>query len=226
MDMNAVVRKMEKAVDSSLDIEFEKTESMSNFHKGEWFDNEYYKRHILECVIRIHMNNELDANAVKVASINNIPAAKKLSYYLYDELGHDEMFGQDLEKYGYSIDDISVENAFPATWKLMGYLNLCVNKFGPLAAITWDWFLEYYGDKFNPFITQKASSELGSKLVSGAASHVAFDEAEDHSGMMNDMLSTVIKNENDLNKAIVHIESFIPMVGEYFQALHAETLRA
>ncbi len=106
----------------------------------------------------------------------------------------------------------------------MGYLNLCVSKFGPLAAVIWDWFLEYYGDKYNPFITQKASANMGQPSVNGAASHVTFDEAEDHSGMMNNMLASVIKDEKDLEKAMTHIRTFEPMVGEYFQALRAATL--
>ncbi|AUH01075.1 hypothetical protein PCO86_13050 [Pectobacteriaceae bacterium CE70] len=221
---DAMLKKLESAVDTCMEAEFAKDEIMAEFHKADWFNEGYYKRHILECVIRIHMNNELDARAVQAAAINNISAAKQLSYYLYDEFGHDEMFGQDLNIYGYAKSDIQAENAFPETWKLMGYLNLCVSKFGPLAAITWDWFLEYYGDKYNPFITQKASANMGQPAVNGAASHVAFDEAEDHSGMMNNMLSSVIKDEKDLEKAVVHIKAFVPMVGEYFQALRAATL--
>lgn len=221
---DVIINKLEATVDTYIDIEFTKDQVMKDFHTGDWFNEEYYKRHILECVIRIHLNNELDAHAVQTAAINNISAAKQLAYYLYDEFGHDEMFGQDLVKYGYTKADIQTNNAFPETWKLMGYLNLCVSKFGPLAAITWDWFLEYYGDKFNSFITQKASANMGNPLVSGAASHVAFDEAENHSDMMNNMLSSVIKNEDDLEKAIIHIKAFIPMVGEYFKALRTETL--
>ncbi|MBD2806147.1 hypothetical protein ID855_15875 [Xenorhabdus sp. ZM] len=221
---DSILKRLESTVDACMEVEFRKDEIMSKFHQEDWFNESYYKRHILECVIRIHMNNELDARAVQVAAVNNIPAAKKLSYYLYDEFGHDEMFGQDLMTYGYKPDDIKPECAFPETWKLMGYLNFCVSKFGPLASITWDWFLEYYGDKYNPFITQKASANIGVQAVSGASSHVAFDEAEDHSGMMNDMLSSVIKNESDLDKAVAHINVFVPLVGEYFQALRAETL--
>lgn len=218
------LKKLESAVDQAMHSEFKKDEIMHKFHNEDWFDEKYYKRHILECVIRIHMNNELDANAVRVAAINNISAAKQLSYYLYDEFGHDEMFGQDLTKYGYSSDQIISKNAFPETWKLMGYLNFCVEKFGALPAVVWDWFLEYYGDKFNNFITQKAGVHMGNQAVSGAASHVAFDEAEDHSGMMTEMLSSVIKTQEDFDLAIKHINSFVPMVGEYFQAVRAETL--
>ncbi|GFM51182.1 MULTISPECIES: hypothetical protein [Pseudomonas] len=221
---DVILKKLESTVDACLDAEFKKDNIMGEFHQGDWFNEHYYKRHILECVIRIHMNNELDARAVQVAAVDNISAAKQLSYYLYDEFGHDEMFGQDLTTYGYSKSDVQAEFAFPETWKLMGYLNLCVSKFGPLPAITWDWFLEYYGDKYSSFITQKASANMGQPAVSGAASHVAFDEAEDHSGMMNNMLASVIKDEKDLDKAVVHIKAFIPMVGEYFQALRASTL--
>lgn len=219
-----VLSALESTVDACLQAAFSKDSVMGDFHQGEWFNEGYYKRHILECVIRIHMNNELDARAVQVAAVDNISAAKQLSYYLYDEFGHDEMFGQDLVSYGYAKSDIGAQHAFPETWKLMGYLNLCVSKFGPLAAITWDWFLEYYGDKYSAFITQKAAANMGQPAVSGAASHVAFDEAEDHSGMMNNMLSSVIQNEQDLEAAVVHIKAFVPMVGEYFQALRAATI--
>ena len=218
------LKKLESTVDTFLEFEFSEDEIMSEFHKGEWFNEKYYKRHILECVIRIHMNNELDARAILISANDNIPAAKQLSYYLYDEFGHDEMFEQDLITYGYDKSDTNAANAFLETWKLMGYLNLCISKFGPLAAITWDWFLEYYGEKYNPFITQKAIGNMGQSAVNGAASHIAFDEAEDHTGMMENMLSSVIKHEEDLEQAIDHIKVFVPMVGEYFRALRTSTL--
>lgn len=216
---NIQLKKLENTVDIKMEKEFEKDPIMKGFHTSDWFDENYYKRHILECVTRIHMNNELDANAVKKSSTENTEAAKKMSFYLYDELGHDEMFIKDLNLYNYTKEDTKPENAFPATWKLMGYLNFCVDKFGPLAAITWDWFLEYYGEKYNSFITQKAAKEMGKNLVLGAAAHVAYDEEEDHSSMMTEMLSSVIKNENDLKLAITHINQFVPMVGEYFNSL-------
>ena len=158
---NTKLKKLENTVDIKMEKEFEKDPIMKEFHTSDWFDENYYKRHILECVTRIHMNNELDANAVKKSSTENTDAAKKMSYYLYDELGHDEMFIKDLNLYNYTKEDTKPENAFPATWKLMGYLNFCVDKFGPLAAITWDWFLEILRGKIQLFYHTKSSQRNG-----------------------------------------------------------------
>ena len=52
------LKKLESAVDHAMHSEFKKDEIMHKFHNEDWFDENYYKRHILECVIRIHMNNE------------------------------------------------------------------------------------------------------------------------------------------------------------------------
>ncbi|QVK31116.1 hypothetical protein [Pseudomonas syringae] len=75
-----MLKTLESTVDTCLEAEFKKDTVMGEFHKGDWFNESYYKRHILECVIRIHMNNELDARAVQVAAVDNISAAKQLSY--------------------------------------------------------------------------------------------------------------------------------------------------
>ncbi len=89
----AMLKQLETTVDTCMEAEFANDEVMGEFHTGDWFNTGYYKRHILECVIRIPLNKELDAHAVHSCAIDNIPAAKKLAYYLYDEFGHDEMFG-------------------------------------------------------------------------------------------------------------------------------------
>lgn len=218
------IDELSKSVDNLMDIEFENVNKMQEFHTGDWFNEDYYKRHILECVLRIHMNNEMDSRAVAVATQSNIPLAKMLSFYVYDELGHDEMFAQDLRKYGYTDEQVKVAKVFPSTMKLMGYMNFTVEKEGPMVAVVWDWFLEYYGDKFNAFITQKAGSNMGQEQVDGAHSHVVFDEEEDHHGMMMKMLSTVITNDNDMAEAKQYLKVLIPLVGEYFNELQQSTL--
>ncbi len=39
-----------------------------DFHKGDWIDEEYYKRHIIEAIIRIKLNNEVDAYCLQVVA--------------------------------------------------------------------------------------------------------------------------------------------------------------
>ncbi|PKG37195.1 hypothetical protein [Psychromonas sp. Urea-02u-13] len=215
---------LEQQVKELMAVEFGKVPKMENFHTSDWFNENYYKRHILECLLRIHMNNEMDSRAVAIATQSNTALAKMLSYYVYDELGHDEMFARDLDQYGYTATDIQLSSVFSSTMKLMGYLNFVVEKEGPMVAVVWDWFLEFYGDEYNPFITEKAAANMGQAKVDGAAAHVAFDEEEDHSGMMTDMLGTCIKNDADFIKAQKYLSVLIPLVGEYFNELQREVL--
>ena len=55
---------------------------------------------------------------------------------------------------------------------------------GPAPTTIWDWFVEWYSDRYNPIITEKAATEFGKEYVHGTKAHIAFDESHDHDELM------------------------------------------
>ena len=210
--------------DAGMERLFETVPYARAFHTTEAFDPDYYRRHLIECVLRIGMNNELDAFAVSRLVNVNEPAAKEFTYYLYDELNHGSLFLADLRALGLSEAQVATSDTFFSTKLLMGYLRLMVERHGALPAIVWDWFLEYYGARFNGFITAKASGQLGAQATKGASAHLNTDEVEDHAGLMFRLVRKVVETPADEALAREVLARVIELVGQYFAELHAATL--
>lgn len=134
---------------------FEKVPSSRKFHSGEWMNRDYYIRHLKETVLRIRLNNEVDAYALyKIGSKDNALAAH-MAKYLCEEYGHEHMFVSDLSRFGVSIEELNNTPVFFATEKLIGYLRLSIDRDGPAPSAIWSWFVEWYSDRYilQTFIT-------------------------------------------------------------------------
>lgn len=210
-------------VDQEMQRIFDTVPYTHAFHTARAFDRGYYQRHILECVLRIHLNNDLDAYAVSRIASSDPMLAKQLSYYLYDELGHDNFFINDLNSMGVSGEEIAAASTFFSTKLLMGYLFFEVEKEGALPAVMWDWFVEYYGLKYNPGITANAEKNLGRLATKGASTHVGTDQTEDHPALMFKMVKRAVRSESDARKAEEYLRRSIQLVGMYFQELFEMT---
>ncbi|KAB8028515.1 hypothetical protein [Fluviispira multicolorata] len=208
-----------KLFQDEFSILFKNNKYTYEFHTKETFNNEYYRRHMVECVNRIIMNNELDCYAIKKCLNQDNILAKDFTYYLYDELCHDDLFLHDLKEMGLSRETALKTKTFFSTDLLMGYLNLQVSKYGALPAIVWDWVLEYYGQSYNGFITDKAIKNLGKEKTKGAKSHINTDINEDHPAMMFKIVSRAIKSEKDAQIAKDTIINCIKLISMYFDEL-------
>lgn len=212
-----------KIVDHGMEKLFSTVPMAKEFHQTDWIDADYYRRHVLECVLRIEENNRLDAYAITQSVSKHSLAMKDFSYYLYDELGHDDLFYNDLKVMGLSKQQVQATETFFSTKLLMGFLNYEVAKEGALPAIMWDWFLEYYSQNYNVFITAKAEKLLGRKSTKGASSHNNTDSTEDHPNLMFGLVKKIIKTPEDEAKARFYLEKVVDLVGMYFQELSDAT---
>lgn len=189
------------------------------FHVGDAFDKKYYTRNMIECVNRINLNNELDSFAIQKCINKDNILAKEFTYYLYDEMCHDDLFLHDLKELGSNKEDVLSTPLFFSTELLMGYLNFKVMQNGALPAVVWDWVLEYYGKMYNGLITNKALLHLGKDRTKGAKSHLNTDEVEDHPALMFRIVSRAIKSENDAKLCEEVIRNSIFLIGKYFEEL-------
>ncbi len=127
---------LEKEAAKSMEYMFENIPKTREFHAGEWMNRDYFIRHLKETVLRIRLNNEVDAYALyKIGASDNVLAAN-LAKYLYEEYGHEHMFTADLARFGVSIEELNSTPVFFATDKLMGYLRLVIDRDGPAPTVS------------------------------------------------------------------------------------------
>ncbi|GAA2601699.1 iron-containing redox enzyme family protein [Actinomadura fulvescens] len=216
--------RLEKLAQESIERQFERVTKMREFHTGEWTDREYFVRHKTETVLRIRLNNEVDSYALfKVGSKDDALAAK-LAQYLAEEYGHENMFTRDLVKFGLTMDELNATPVFPSTAKLMGYLRLAADSRGPAPTTVWDWFVEWYSDRYNQIILNKATEEFGKEFTRGSQSHLDFDEDHDHDELMFKTVSLAVEGFGNPEQAYQDLVTYIDLIGDYFQELYEATV--
>ncbi|PPK41337.1 hypothetical protein B0G57_13214 [Trinickia symbiotica] len=194
------------------------------FHRGEWIDSEYYRRHLVETVLRIRLNNEVDAFALyKIGSKDNA-LAQTLAQYLSEEYGHEGLFLRDIEKFGLTADQVDHIAPFHSTDKLIGYLYLSICRDGPLPTMVWNWFVEWYSDLYNKTITSAAARVFGDQHVQGSRRHIEYDETHFHDDLMWAAVQRSIDSWGGIDKAETYLRHFIALIGEYFDELRAATV--
>ncbi|WAZ21801.1 iron-containing redox enzyme family protein [Streptomyces cinnabarinus] len=208
-----------------MERQFARVPRMRELHAGEWIERDYFVRHVVETVLRIRLNNEVDTYALfKVGSKDDALAAH-LAQYLAEEFGHEGMFLRDLAKFGVSLEDVNAIPVFSSTAKLMGYLRLAADSRGPAPTTVWDWFVEWYSDRYNQVITDAAGKEFGAEFVRGTQSHLDFDESHDHDELMFRTVSRAVESFGSAEQAYADLETFVDLIGDYFAELHATTVK-
>ncbi|MFG1999002.1 iron-containing redox enzyme family protein [Spirillospora sp. NPDC048911] len=215
--------RLQKLAEESIERQFERVTRMREFHTGEWTDREYFVRHKTETVLRIRLNNEVDSYALfKVGSKDDALAAK-LAQYLAEEYGHENMFTRDLVKFGLTLDELNATPVFPSTAKLMGYLRLAADSRGPAPTTVWDWFVEWYSDRYNQTILNKATAEFGREYTRGSQTHLDFDEEHDHDELMFKTVSLAVDGFGSPEQAYQDLVTYIDLIGDYFAELYEAT---
>jgi Iron-containing redox enzyme len=203
---------------------FAKVPFAREFHTGASSHPEYYKRHLMETILRIRLNNEVDAYCLYKIGYKNNKLAVKLAQYLAEELGHENFFLQDLKGLGVEKDELDATAPFFSTEKLIGYLYHAINHDGPMPTMVWNWFVEWYSDTYNKTITEKATNVVGEKGTKGFKKHIEFDDKHDHISLMFGTVEQTVVAPEDHQKVKNYLTNFIELIGEYFQELHDTTI--
>jgi hypothetical protein len=207
-----------------LEREFERVPMMREFHSGQWMHREYYLRHLVETVLRIRLNNEVDAYALYRVGSTDDHLAATLAQYLAEEYGHEHMFMRDIKQLGWTQEKVDGTRPLFSTELLMGYLYLCVNKEGPAATTVWNYFVEWYSDQFNQTITNNARSQYGEDALRGSQAHLDYDESHDHDELMWKVVDRAISRWSTPETALRYADSFVKLIGDYFLELYESTV--
>ena len=223
MDFDQRYKDFDAHLTAQMGLLFRKVPLAREFHEGRFTEREYYCRHMLEAVLRIRMNNALDAYALsKIADTDN-RVSGILAVYLADEFIHDQMLIPDLYALGKTREEIEGTEPMFSTQVLMSYLRFSVDRDGVLPDILWNWFVEWYSGRYNPVITARAREEFGLACTAATESHLQIDAEGKHLDHMSRALECLIQTDSEAVLAKNYLRQIVALVSMYFEELHELT---
>ncbi|KOG89644.1 iron-containing redox enzyme family protein [Streptomyces varsoviensis] len=213
--------KLENLALELTERQFEAVPRLREWHEGTWTDREFYKRYMIEVVLQIRLNNVADAYALYKASYGDYRLAGKLARYLADEIGHEGMFVKDLAGLGVTLEQIDATKVLPATAKTMGYLRLATDERGPAPVALWDWYLEWWSDRYMQAITDAAAKEFGIACTRGAQAHLDLDDSHGHDDMMFQTTAQAVETYGSAADAYADLEIYVDLGTEQYRQLFA-----
>ena len=221
---DVIKQELEGIAHAQMEKMFSDVPFARDFHLGQKTDLLYFRRHLIETVVRMRLDMQTDAYALyKMRPLDN-ELSKKFAQYLSEESGHDDMFLVDIQKFGISRAEAISTKPLLSTENLIGYFYYHINHEGPMLTVLWSWLVEWYSDNFNGNITRKAAYEFGAEKLKGSMAHLTIDDQKDHHAFMLSTIAHLISTEDDLQKAKVLIARLVSFLGYYFQELYDTTI--
>ena len=182
---------------------------------------EYYKRSVVEIILRLRMKRTIDALTIHYFTKNNPFLAKKWSQYTEDEMLHDRMFAADIERLGMSTDDIYDTEPFFSTKLLQGYFYYGLEHEGrPLASLVSSYFIEKMSVYTQPAWMENVENVLSKGSAKGHLAHLKHDIEDDHSDFVWNVLSTFISTDEDEKRVVDHLENVFQLFCSYYTEIH------
>ena len=182
---------------------------------------EYYKRHVIEIILRLRMKRTIDALTIHYFTKTNPQLAKVWAKYTEDEMLHDTLFAKDLEKIGVQKEEIYKTEPMFTTKLLQGYFYYGLEHEGwPLASLCSSYFIEYTTQKTQPKWLDNLETTLGKDKIKGQRAHVNHDLEDDHTDFVWDVITKLVKFPEDEQKVFSHLSNVYRLFEAYFNELY------
>jgi pyrroloquinoline quinone (PQQ) biosynthesis protein C len=186
----------------------------------------YYRRHLIETVLRIRMNRMAQSDAISAMCRVSPEAAQIWAQYQMEEMLHDELFANDAEKIGVSVDEVVATEPFFSTKLLEGFYYY-INKHEKIIGVPcYSYLVEHVNVALDPKRLESLSKSFGNAAIKGAKSHAHTDVQDDHPGEVWAVIWRLIRCEEDMQDVYKYIEEFLSLLGMYYRELYEVTLPA
>lgn len=193
---------------------------------GKEINIEYYKRHVVEIILRLRMKRTIDALTIHYFTKQNPVLAKKWCAYTEDEMLHDAMFIKDLDRLGMPAAQVYAHSPLLSTKLLQGYFYYGLEHEGvPLASLVSSYFIEYTSIRTQPDWLNNIEKKLGDGMAKGQRAHVNHDQEDDHTQFVWEVLMTFNKSEADENKIINHLDNIWKLFCSFYTELYQLTVK-
>lgn len=192
--------------------------------EGKDVNSAYYKRHLIETAWRIRLLRVAEAKAlVEVAKVSP-EAAQIWAHYEQEEMLHDDLFIQDLQRVGVSRETFLATEPYLSTKLLTGFFSYLLDHEGPLGVIAYSYLVEYVNVKLEPRKIEALKTSVGETKIVGQISHSHTDINDDHPGEVWAALRFLIKGEDDIAALKRYLAEHQKILALYFNELYEDTL--
>ncbi len=213
----------ERIAQQAMSEMFATSPETAAFHRGDWIDGGYYRRHLVETVLRIRLVNVVNAFALyKIGCKDNI-LAQTLAQYLSERYRQEEKLLREIRSFDLSVDDVERITPFHSTDKLIGYLYLSIGRDGPLPAVVCNWLLEWYVSRYNDVITEAAVRAFGHDPLKDPTGQNQSTHSQKQEDIMWIALHRTIGGSG-CERAEMYLRNFVQFIHEYFEELRVTTL--
>ncbi|MEV5749477.1 hypothetical protein AB0L00_16800 [Actinoallomurus sp. NPDC052308] len=217
--------RVDKFLDTAIADFYEKIPFARHQLEGKDIHLDYYRRHNIETILRLRRKRTIDALAIRYFTKVDPVAAKAWSHYTDDEMLHDRLFAADLEKVGVSKEQIYSTEPLLSTKLLTGYLQYGIEYEGtPLALLVSVYFVEYVTTRTQPQWLDNLEKRLGRENIKGQRAHVGTDLDDHHDDFVWTVLETLVKSDEDEDKALRHLQDIARLWEMYFLELYKLTV--
>lgn len=188
-------------------------------------DLDYYKRSIVEIILRLRMKRWIDGLTIHYFAKHNPFLAKKWAQYTDDEMLHDRMFAKDLERLGMSTEEIYKTEPYFSTKLLQGYFYYGLEHEGrPLASMASSYFIERMSNYTQLDWMENVENILGKGSAKGQKAHVLHDLEDDHSSFVWNVLMSFVETDEDKAKITEHLTNVYKLFCAYYTELYNDTI--
>ena len=214
-------------IDQIIDLQIEQwyeTVPQAAHLEGKDVNSLYYKRHLIETAWRIRLLRVAEAKAlVEIAKVSPV-AAQIWAQYEQEEMLHDDLFIQDLERVGVNRQEFLATEPYLSTKLLTGFFSYLLDHEGPLGVVAYSYLVEYVNVKLEPRKLQAFKVSVGEAMIVGQISHSHTDINDDHPGEVWSALRLLIKGEQDIAALKGYLAEHQRILAMYFSELYIDTL--
>jgi hypothetical protein len=214
-------------VDASLDRQIEhwyQNVPHAAHLEGKAVHTEYYRRHLIETAWRIRMLRVAESKALAAIAMRSPEAAQIWANYEREEMLHDELFIQDLQRAGVSREQFLATEPYLSTKLLSGFFSYLLDHEGPLGVVAYSYLVEYVNVKLEPRKIAALKLSLGESSIGGQIAHSHTDINDDHPGEVWAALRLLLRSTQDIQALQRYLQEHQSILALYFKELHEDKI--
>lgn len=219
----ALRAEIDRQIDAQV-IDWNKTVPFATHLEGTQVHSEYYRRNLIETAWRIRLLRVAESKTLAEIAKRSPEAAQIWANYEREEMLHDELFIQDLERSGVSREDFLATEPFLSTKLLTGFFSYLLDHEGPLGVVAYSYLVEYVNVKLEPKKLTALKQSVGENKIAGQISHSHTDINDDHPGEVWDALRFLITSDQDIAALRSYVAEHQRVLAMYFSEVYAATV--
>lgn len=222
-DSAALRAEIDAIVDRQIDRWYETVPYAAHL-EGKNVDSEYYKRHLIETAWRIRLLRVSESKALAEIAKSSPEAAQIWANYEREEMLHDELFLQDLERASVSREQFLATEPYLSTKLLTGYFSYLLDHEGPLGVVAYSYLVEYVNVKLEPKKIEALKRSVGEQNIGGQIYHSHTDINDDHPGEVWQALRYLIRSKDDIDSLKRYLAEHQTVLALYFKELYEDKI--